>query len=203
MTPERMAEAISTRQSVRRYDGRPVDEALVLSLLEATLLAPSPHNTQPWRFVVIREAATKERLACRMGEKLRHDLKKDKLTDDEIEGIITRSYQRITAAPVVIVICLVREGMRQYPDRRRNQAELLMFTHSVGAAVQNLLLAAEARGLCACWMAAPVYCSPVVARALKLPPGVIPHAIVTLGYGVKDVAARRPRRLLSDLTLHR
>ena len=80
------------------------------------------------------------------------------------------------------------EILDEYPDPARQEAETLMAAHSLGAALQNVMLAAHANGLASCWMCAPVFCSDVVRDALALPAYLIPHAIVTIGY-----PARPPR----------
>ena len=77
-----------------------------------------------------------------------------------------------------------------------------MAVQSVAMAVQNLLLAAHAEGLGACWMCAPLFCAEIVCRALDLPADWEPQALITLGYpgiGGKP-AARRP---VSELILAR
>jgi len=56
-------EAIRTRQSIRRYRPDPVPDEVLNRVLDAMRLAPSAGNLQPWRFVVVRDAATRERLA--------------------------------------------------------------------------------------------------------------------------------------------
>ncbi len=57
-------QAILRRRSVRHYHDEPVDEALLTKLLELTVAAPSSWNLQPWRIVVIRDAANRERLSA-------------------------------------------------------------------------------------------------------------------------------------------
>jgi nitroreductase len=49
-------EAILTRRSIRKYTGEPVSEEDLHTLLRAASYAPSAHNLQPWRFVVVRDA---------------------------------------------------------------------------------------------------------------------------------------------------
>ena len=82
------------------------------------------------------------------------------------------------------------EPLDEYPDAARQQAETLMAAHSLGAALQNVMLAAHANGLASCWMCAPVFCSDVVRDALGLPSALIPHAIVTIGYPARPPRAR-------------
>lgn len=175
-------EAIRSRRSIRRYRPDPVPPDLVTRLLEAACWAPSAHNRQPWRFAVMTDAEVKGQLACAMGMRLRADLERDGLPLEVIERDVARSYARITGAPVVILVALTLTDMDVYPDPRRSQAEWTMAVQSVAMAVQNLLLAAHAEGLGACWMCAPLFCPEVVKAALHLPEDWQPQALVTLGY---------------------
>ena len=55
-------EAIKTRRSVRRYKPEPIPEDDLKKIVEAARQAPSAGNRQPWRFVVVRDPETKEKL---------------------------------------------------------------------------------------------------------------------------------------------
>ncbi len=56
------AEAAHSRHSVRLYTDQPVTDKELTTLLEATRRAPSANNAQPWRFVVVRDAAIRTEL---------------------------------------------------------------------------------------------------------------------------------------------
>ena len=58
-----VVEAIAGRKTIRRFSSRPVAEELVGEILEAGRRAPSASNTQPWRFVVVRDEPGKSELA--------------------------------------------------------------------------------------------------------------------------------------------
>jgi F420 biosynthesis protein FbiB-like protein len=175
-------EAIRERRSIRLYENRHVPRPLLDVLLEAAHWAPSAHNRQPWRFAVLEAAETKHALAAAMGARLRADLERDGASAELIARDTARSYQRITGAPVVIVVCVTVRDMDVYPDPRRAQAEYLMATQSVAMSVQNLLLAAHASGLGACWMCAPLFVPETVRAVLHLEADWEPQALVTLGY---------------------
>ncbi len=193
-----MLEVIRSRRSIRRYENRPVLRETIDELLEAARWAPSAHNRQPWRFAVIQAAETKHALAAAMGARLRADLEQDGTPREVIEADTARSYARMTNAPVVIVVCVTMRDMDQYPDTRRKKAEYLMATQSVAMAVQNLLLAAHARGLGACWMCAPLFVPDTVREVLHLDADWEPQAMITLGYPAESKT--KARRALEDLT---
>lgn len=170
------------RRSIRRYLSEPVPRSVVESLLQAAIWAPSAHNRQPWRFAVIETQAAKERLARAMGDRLRADLTADGAPEAVIEKDVTRSYTRITSAPVAVVLCLSMVDMDTYPDERRSRNEYVMAVQSVAMAGQNFLLAAHEAGLGACWMCAPLFVPDGVRAALELPDDWQPQALLTLGY---------------------
>lgn len=192
--------AIRERRSIRRYSEQPVSAEVIERLLAAATWAPSAHNRQPWRFAVVMAHDAKTRLALAMGHKLRADRLVDGDAPDVVEQDTTRSYTRLTTAPVVIVAGLTMADMDAYPDTRRKKAEYLMAVQSVAMALQNLLLAAHAEGLGACWMCAPLFCADVVRDSLNLPADWEAQAIITLGYAANE--GKPPvRRAVSEVML--
>ncbi len=174
-----------TRRSIRRYQPVSVPQEKIEQILTAATWAPSAHNRQPWRFVVITQQKTKERLASAMGTRLRADLTADHVPQAVIEKDVARSYQRITAAPALILICLTMVDMDSYPDQKRARNEWLMAVQSTAMAGQNLLLAAHQSGLAACWMCAPLFCPDVVQATLSLPDDWEPQGLITMGYAAE------------------
>jgi coenzyme F420-0:L-glutamate ligase/coenzyme F420-1:gamma-L-glutamate ligase len=187
------------RRSVRRYRPSSIGSEVVKRLITAASRAPSAHNKQPWRFAVLGNIDSRHALAQAMGRKLREDRRADGDAAGLIEADIARSYQRITQAPIAIVLCVDMSDMHRYPDRTRNDAEYLMAVQSTAMAAQNLLLAAQAEGLGACVMCAPLFCPNVVVESLQLPPQWRAQMLVTLGEPATP-AQDRPRLRLDQIT---
>ena len=176
-----MADLIATRRSIRRYGPEAILPQFVDELLRCAVNAPSAHNRQPWRFAVICESDLKVGLARAMGERLRADRLRDGDAPDVVEADVGRSIQRITTAPVVVMVAATTLDMDVYPDPRRREAEYMMAVQSTAMAAQNLLLAAHSAGLAACWMCAPLFCPDTVRAVMALPADWQPQAIITLG----------------------
>ncbi len=188
------------RHSVRVYQDRPVPRAALESMLEAARWAPSPHGAQPWRFVVLTRPEAKRQLAEAMGAEWERTLAMDREPLEVVAIRLAKSRERIERAPALVLACLYLEDLDRYPDADRQRAEEVMAIQSLGAAVQNMLLAAYTLGLETGWMCAPLFCPDTVRVALELDATLIPHALIAVGYLAQE-PKRRPHRPVSELVV--
>lgn len=142
------------RRSIRAFDSRDVDGDTVKLLVEAFRWAPSGGNAQPWKLFVVRSSELRARLCS---------------------AALAQSF--IAKAPVVFVVCADLERARKAYGAR---GETLYCVQDTAAATQNLLLAAHAIGLGACWVGA--FREASVADALALPAHLRPVALVPVGW---------------------
>jgi F420 biosynthesis protein FbiB-like protein len=191
------------RRSVRRYRPDIPPDDLLARIFKSVAQAPSAHNRQPWRYRLIRDPDLKAVLATAMGRRLTADRQKDGDAEDAIRSDVDRSFQRITSAPVVILVALTLADMDVYSDTPRARAEYLMAVQSTAMATQNLLLAAHAEGLGACWMCAPLFCPSDVRAALALPEDFDPQGLITLGYAAQPSRIRERKQQAEFVTFDR
>ncbi len=171
-----LIDAIRGRRSIRVFTDEPVDRATVEHLLGAAVYAPSRMNTQPWRFhVAMGEART--RVASVMAQTTTH-------LADYIDGISPETlehaaafYADLGAAPVVIAI----------------SAPVSLDSHeahdtavAVGAALQNLLLAAHEAGIGGCGITAPHWIGDQLAAVFDVPGDREIALIVLLGHPLEE-----------------
>ena len=201
VSPADVLSLIRTRRSIRRFEPRPVDSVLIDSLLEAATWAPSAHNRQPWRFLVITGKDQRRLLADRMAERLTQDLRADGVGEEAIIADTSRSRARIYGAPVLFLVCISMTDMDHYPDAGRQNLERMMAVQSASMAAQNLLLMAHAHGLGACWLCAPLFCPDVVADALNMPTDFEPQGLIAAGYPAE--ARERTREPLASRVITR
>lgn len=178
---------IRGRRSVRRFRSVRPGRELVLKVLEAAVWAPSAHNSQPWRFILVDEFEVRRRLADRMAGAWLRDMRRDGVPEVEALGRVkSETYERILEAPLLILVCLDTTKLHTYPDERRQAAERTLGVQSVAAAVQNMLLAAYTLGLGSCWLCAPLFCKDEVREVLEIPEYVEPQAMVVAGYPAEE-----------------
>jgi F420 biosynthesis protein FbiB-like protein len=173
---------LRTRRSIRRFKPDPLPDPVVQSILATAASAPSAHNRQPWRFVVVTDGSVKSRLAEAMARDFERDLIRDGVSPEKIQAQIKRSQERINAAPVAILLCLDMSEMDSYPDTKRQQAERMMAVQSVAAAGLQLLLAAHAEGLGGVWVCSPLFAGETVQKTLNVPAAWEPQAMFFIGY---------------------
>ena len=132
-----------------------------------------------------------------MAEDFERDLLQDDIEPEKIQAQIKRSKERITSAPVVILLCLDRSEMDAYPDTKRQQAEQTMAVQSIAAAGLQLLLAAHAEGLGGVWVCSPLFTQETIKSALDLPEPWEPQGMFFVGYAAQEPAPRERKNLES------
>jgi len=160
-------EVLERRRSVRHFNTKlAVTDEDLTALLDAAISAPSAGNIQPWRFVVVRTPAARERLSAALGQRW------------------------AAAASVIIVVCVdPRPSAARYGDR----GEYLYAIQDTAAAATQILLAAVDRGLASCWIGA--FDERAVAEALDVKAPITPVAILPIGYSAESAGKPRRRPL--------
>lgn len=163
-------EVIRTRRSIRSYKPDPIPDDVLMRVLDAARIAPSGRNLQPWKFIVVRDAELKRRLA-----------------------IACHDQMFIAEAPVVIVAC----GYNIRWNRGEYMGDLSMLV-DVSIAFTHLILAARAEGLGTCWIGS--FSNEEVKKILGIPKDVNVVAITPLGYPKgKGFREPGPRKSLQEI----
>jgi len=192
---------LKTRRSVRRFKPDPVPESVIQNILATAAFAPSAHNRQPWRFVVITTLSVKENLANAMAADFERDLSRDGTPPEKIQAQVNRSKERIISAPAAILLCLDISEMDSYPEEKRQAAEKMMAVQSVAAAGLQLLLAAHAEGLGGVWACWPLFAQETIQRNLNLSESWEPEAMFFVGYPDGSPQTRE-RKLMKDISIY-
>ncbi len=179
-------EAIRARVSVKEYGDAPVPEGTILELLELAVLAPNHRMTEPLRFRVMSEAAKRAYAEALAGRKAKN------VDDPEVARRITDKVLRYNLSIPAMIGVLVHE--HEDPEiREEDYATAFM-------AIQNLSLAAVARGLGTHIKTGAVMTEPLLRDALEVPDDHRLAAIVFLGQPaeVPDPKDRTPAAQVTE-----
>ncbi|MFC1928091.1 nitroreductase family protein [Chloroflexota bacterium] len=177
-------EAIKSRRSIRRYKATPVDDKTLELVLEAARWAPSWANTQCWRFIVVRDASIKDKLA-------------DTLRSARPDGK-NAATEAVRNAPVVIVACAeLKKSGYYHGEPTTDKGDWYMF--DVALAMQNLALAAHSLDLG--MVQVGLFDAKKVASILEVPEGFCVVSMTPLGYPDQEPGTV-PRKELSEIVFY-
>lgn len=183
-------QAISDRRSIRKFEDRPVGRDLIEAVLDAAIKAPSGKNAQPWRFIVL-QGSQKNRLVDIM-EKRVAAVKQSGFPTGSAEG----SARIMRQAPVLVLVFNPYWTPDEVTDRMSRAMDLVA-VQSIGAAIQNMMLAATAAGLGSLWICDVLFAEQEIAEFVGLKGGLV--AAVSLGYPAESPAPR-PRKPRDEVT---
>jgi F420 biosynthesis protein FbiB-like protein len=173
---------LRTRRSVRRFKADAIPISTIQRILQTATYAPSAHNLQPWRFVVLTNPKIKSRLSETITTRFQQDMVTDGISETEVNVRIERTTRRIQDTPALVILCHDSLQVNHQPDAIGQAAESVMGIQSVASAGLQFLLAAHAEGLGATWICWPLFAPKEVCAALDLPEEWEPQGMVFLGY---------------------
>jgi nitroreductase len=172
-------QTIKSRRSIRLFTKQEVSDDYINLLLQAANEAPSAHNQQSWRFIVMRDQ--KRQGLARLVTSKSGEFPRPAST------LLRMAARSIAGAPTVIAIAntgdLIRHGTQLFKVEKEMAYDFFrtMEIQSSAAAVQNLLLAATSLGLSTVWLGILYLIKDDVLEFLGEPKGEF-MAVVPIGY---------------------
>ncbi|UJS17177.1 MAG: nitroreductase family protein [Candidatus Jettenia sp.] len=189
-------EAIHKRRSIRKFKSDPVPDEYIVQILESARLAPSGSNTQPWRFILVKDAETRKKLQA-----------------------ASYNQRHVGQAPVIIACCADIKAFGEFPERideliaagalpaktrevfvpslKRGETSaditwhlLIAATGNTDIAIEHMVLQAVELGLGTCWVR--WFNDNKVKEILEIPKDIEIVAILPVGYPDEE-PSQRPR----------
>jgi len=167
MTTNSFLQLVQTRQSVRRYQDRPVERDKILQCIEAARLAPSAENVQPWRFIILDDEQTLK-----------------SFHQHAFSGVY--SFTKFASRAPVIIVILAKPDILANRIGKQIQGTLY-YLIDIGIAGEHLALQATELGLGTCWIG--WFNARGVRKFLKIPRSYKIVSLISMGY--PDI--RKPR----------
>lgn len=202
-----LEEVMETQRSIRRLLPDPVDDRILLRLIELAVKAPTGSNAQNWEFVLVRDPTKKSvlkglyRKAWRIYGPLGRRVRRDERTRRTMKAV-EYQIEHFDEVPVVVVPCL--RGWKIPFVIPQPSLSYSTYYGSIYPAVQNFLLAARAVGLGAGLVTLPLWNKWAVKRLLHLPLGVEPVCLIPVGWpkGRYGPTSRRPAAEVTHLDVY-
>jgi len=156
-------ESIVSWRPAKKFENKHVDDKLIGVMLHMATHAASAGNMQAWQFIIVRDNETKKKLCA-----------------------AALDQKQIAEAPVDIVVCADLEKSNL---RYSTRGEVFYSIQDTAAAVQLILLSANALGLGSDWIKA--FDEDRVRTILELPQNLRPVALIPVGYASEEFAERK------------
>ena len=163
-----MVNEIYSRRSIRKFSSVPIPEQDIAEIIKSGMKAPSSKNRQPWKYIVIQEEAKEEML---------HVFWQGIKREECERPLLPRSRQHIAAAKhtvavmeeaPVIVFAVNTLGKNLFAELTfEERISEICNVQSVGASIQNMLLAAEEKGIGSLWICDIYFAYPELYQWLK------------------------------------
>jgi len=160
MTDSNFLSLVKSRRSTRKFQQRPVEREKILQCIEAVRFAPSAEHSQPWRFLIVDDPATKELLA-----------------QHAFSGVYSAT-RWAAKAPVLVVILAELDFLANRLGKQITGIHYYLIDIGIGG--EHFVLQAQELGLGTCWIG--WFSQKGVRKALHVPRKYKPTAILALGY---------------------
>ena len=192
-------EIMYSLRSIRRLKPDPVPDELVWKLLDAAVQAPSGGNTQPWRFLVVRDPETKrfiqERYRRGWDRYVQANLaaaaqapvpmtEAEAAARAKMIGAATHLAEHLHEAPILLFVCMLPRQMDLPPDPESQPPSAAARYASIFPAVQNVLLTCRALGLGATLTTLHLLYERSIKTRLGIPDEVETVAMIPIGWPV-------------------
>jgi len=193
--PVSLFDAIYSQRAIRHFSTQPVSDEAVETILSAAIRAPSGGNRQPWRFLVMRDAAIKRQLGqWYLAAWQAAIASMETITQPYRSG--AELAQQMATVPVLILACIDHGTAGTGPGPITRGA-------SIYPAVQNLLLAARALGLGTVLTTLHTQYEREIKALLHIPETVETAALIPVGYPAEGMdSGHARRRPLSEVVFH-
>ena len=166
------AELIKTRQSVRKYQEKPVEKEKLQQLIEAVRLAPSASNSQPWKLIIVDDPRLKDQVARATFSK-------------------AVSFNKFAPeAPVIAVLTIEKPPLINQIGGLLKQREFPLI--DIGIAAAHFCLQAAELGLGTCMLG--WFDETAIKKLLHIPRKTRIGLVITLGYAVAEYPLRPKTR---------
>jgi len=190
-----ISDAIKGRRSIRRFLDKEIDKDIILKILDAGILAPSPKNNQPWRFYIVTKETKEEMINI-----IKNGIKEIRasfgsLVSGDFLNSAEATLKTMEEAPVTIFVINVKNKMKFKHSPVSKFLEMANI-QAIGAAIENMALASLEYGIGSLWIGDIFFNYSDISKWLCTDKQVV--AAVSFGYPAETPHAR-PRKELDSI----
>lgn len=206
---ENLKNIIQTRRSIRKYEPTEISNETIREIIESAAYAPSACNSQCWKFIAVKDKDMIAKLSSAVTDGIK------KFYSEQSEDFISNRINQATFfrnAPLVISVIMTEMKYHDqrvtdvYTEKGFSGREMSVALGepdvlSIGAAVQNMLLTINEKGLGACWMNDPIVSSSEISELFNIPNNERLMSIIPVGVPAYKAREKHLKPLDDILTI--
>ncbi len=200
------SELVQERRSVRVFKQEPVPQEEILEMISKAVFAANARNRQMWHFYVVNNKDKIAKMAEIVTTRLEELAAKTGVSPQELKPVINAATLFDKAPAVIVVSTRLSRSKADWMLKENGYSELEIDNlrcrpdlQSIGAAIQNLLMAAWEKGYGTCWMTGPCVARPELESFLGITEPDSIAALIPIGRP-EIVPASRGRKEAKEVT---
>ncbi len=192
-----MISAIYNRRSIRKFIDKPISKKDIIDIIQSGIKAPSSKNRQPWKYIVI-QGNTKEEMLKVFRQGIEREENDSALLPDSKQHLTAAKYTADIMAEAPTIIFVVNSLGKSILSELTPEERVFEICNiqSIGASIQNMLLAATEKGIGSLWICDIYFAYLELCKWLNSDGQLI--AAIAFGYP-NEFPKERPRKKLDDI----
>ena len=192
-----MISAIYNRRSIRKFIDKPISKKDIIDIIQSGIKAPSSKNRQPWKNIVI-QGNTKEEMLKVFRQGIEREENDSALLPDSKQHLTAAKYTVDIMAEAPTIIFVVNSLGKSILSELTPEERVFEICNiqSIGASIQNMLLAATEKGIGSLWICDIYFAYLELCKWLNSDGQLI--AAIAFGYP-NEFPKERPRKKLDDI----
>jgi nitroreductase len=184
----KIMELIKQRRTIRKYQTRKIPQKILCEILQAARFAPSTHNSQPWRFIILTNKRQKQALLLKLNKNLNRFFTSVKI-------LLRKSLEIMETAPCIIFVYNAGTFSKKINFLGKPYSSIAKMSEiqSISASIQNMHLAASSLGIGFAWLVFPLLLEKEINEIIKTDDKLV--TLLVLGYPAEKPKATTRKQL--------
>ncbi|MCF8305244.1 MAG: nitroreductase family protein [Ignavibacteriales bacterium] len=202
------SEVVSRRASIRKFKDVPVSKDHIRRMVEIAGMAPSINNSQPWHFTAVTNKTVLKQISAAVSQKIKNVFP---VGESEKAAALRNKIEKFSTffenAPLLFALSTLEytaeadglDTQSGISHENINQMRNYPNIQTIGATIENLLLAAVDLGYGACWLSGPMVAKTEIESILRIELPMELSAFVAVGVPFEETHSRKEKKSVDKI----
>lgn len=202
------SEVVSRRASIRKFKDVPIGKDHIRRMVEIAGMAPSINNSQPWHFTAVTNKTVLKQISAAVSQKIKNVFP---VGESEKAAALRNKIEKFSTffenAPLLFALSTLEytaeadglDTQSGISHENINQMRNYPNIQTIGATIENLLLAAVDLGYGACWLSGPMVAKTEIESILRIELPMELSAFVAVGVPFEETHSRKEKKSVDKI----